>query len=167
MVSLSWAQDYLIGPEDVIEVAVWKEPDVSRVVLVRPDGKISLPLIGDVQAEGIIPHALAENLRKAFAAYIQTPNVSVIVQQINSRRVYILGRVKNPTVVPLRSELTVLQAITMAGGFAEWAKKGKVVILRSKERVEQRIVIDLNKVIDGKKSNEDIRLRPGDRIIVP
>lgn len=165
--AFSWAQEYQIGPEDVIEVVVWKEPDVSRTILVRPDGRISLPLLGDVQAKGLTPEELATNLEKALEKFIQTPNVSVIVEQINSRKVYVLGRVNSPGVFPLRSEMTLLQAIALAGGFSEWAKKGDIILLRRTDGIRQRFVINLKKVIEGKKSSEDIRLQPGDKIIVP
>ena len=163
---LAWC-DYLIGPEDVIEVFVWKEPDVSRVVLVRPDGKISLPLIGDIKAEGLSPKALAEELKRAFSEYIEAPEVSVIVKEVNSAKIYVMGKVNSPGVFPLRSEITVLQAITLAGGFAEWAKKSKVIILRKIGEKDKRIVVNIDRVIDGKKGAEDVRLQPGDRIIVP
>ena len=163
---LAWC-DYLIGPEDVIEVIVWKEPDVSRVVLVRPDGKISLPLIGDIKAEGLSPKALAEELKRAFSEYIEAPEVSVIVKEVNSPKIYVMGKVNSPGVFPLRSEITVLQAITLAGGFAEWAKKSKVIILRKIGEKDKRIVVNIDRVIDGKKGAEDGRLQPGDRIIVP
>ena len=163
---LAWC-DYLIGPEDVIEVFVWKEPDVSRVVLVRPDGKISLPLIGDIKAEGLSPKALAEELKRAFSEYIEAPEVSVIVNEVNSPKIYVMGKVNSPGVFPLRSEITVLQAITLAGGFAEWAKKSKIIILRKIGEKDKRIVVNIDRVIDGKKGAEDVRLQPGDRIIVP
>ena len=163
---LAWC-DYLIGPEDVIEVIVWKEPDLSRVVLVRPDGKLSLPLIGDIKAEGLSPKALAEELKKAFSEYIEAPEVSVIVKEVNSAKIYVMGKVNSPGVFPLRSETTVLQAITLAGGFAEWAKKSKVIILRKIGEKDKRIVVNIDRVIDGKKGAEDVRLQPGDRIIVP
>jgi len=163
---LAWC-DYLIGPEDVIEVIVWKEPDVSRVVLVRPDGKISLPLIGDIKAEGLSPKALAEELKRAFSEYIEAPEVSVIINEVNSPKIYVMGKVNSPGVFPLRSEITVLQAITLAGGFAEWAKKSKVIILRKIGQKDKRIVVNIDRVIDGKRGAEDVRLQPGDRIIVP
>jgi len=163
---LAWC-DYLIGPEDVIEVFVWKEPDVSRVVLVRPDGKISLPLIGDIKAEGLSPKALAEELKRAFSEYIEAPEVSVIVNEVNSPKIYVMGKVNSPGVFPLRSEITVLQAITLAGGFAEWAKKSKIIILRKIGEKDKRIVVNIDRVIDGKRGAEDVRLQPGDRIIVP
>ena len=162
-----YGEDYRIGAEDVIEVAVWKEPDFSREVLVRPDGKISLPVIGDIQAEGLTPEALTKDLQEAFAKYVKTPKVSVIVSAINSRKIYVLGRVRTPGVFPLRSEMTLLQAIAIAGGFSEWAKKGDIILLRKAEKGDQRIEVDLKNVIQGKEGGEDVPLQPGDKIIVP
>ena len=164
---LCYGQDYRIGAEDVIEVSVWKEPDFSREVVVRPDGKISLPVLGDVQAEGLTPETLTEYLEEAFAQYIKTPKVSVIVRQINSLKIYVLGQVQTPGVFPLQGEMTLLQAIAQAGGFAEWAKKGDVILLRKTNEGDQRIVVNLNKVIRGKEGGEDVRLQSGDKIIVP
>jgi len=160
------ATEYFIAPEDVIEVNVWKEPDVSRVVLVRPDGKISLPLIGDIEAAGKSPATLAIDLKKAFSQYLENPVVTVIVQEINGAKVYVLGHVNRPGVYPLRSETTLLQIIAVAGGFAEWAKKSKVIVLRRKGKTDERIVVNIEKVIKGKKA-ADIKLKPGDRVIVP
>ncbi|HDD45359.1 MAG TPA: hypothetical protein ENG63_10960 [Candidatus Desulfofervidus auxilii] len=164
--SLVFAEKYLIAPEDVIEVNVWKEPDISRVVLVRPDGKISLPLIGDIQAQGKTPANLAKDLEKAFSQYLENPVVTVIIQQINGAKFYVLGRVNQPGAYPLRSEITLLQAIAIAGGFAEWAKKSGVIILRKTGKGDERIVVNIEKIIKGKGAM-DIKLQPGDRIIVP
>ncbi len=164
---LCYGQDYRIGAEDVIEVSVWKEPDFSREVVVRPDGKISLPALGDVQAEGLSPAALTEQLQEALAQYIKSPKVSIIVSTINSKKVYVLGQVRTPGVFPLQSDMTALQAIAQAGGFTEWAKKGDVILLRKTGEGDQRIVINLRKVIKGSKGGEDVRLQPGDKIIVP
>ena len=166
-ISLSYGQGYRIGAEDIIEVIVWKEADFSREVLVRPDGKISLPVLGDVQAAGFTPEALAKNLEEALARYVKTPKVSVIVRETNSQKIYVLGQVRNPGVFPLQGNMTLLQAIAQAGGFAEWAKKGDVIILRKINEGEQRIIVNLNKVIRGKEGAEDVQLQPSDKIIVP
>ena len=141
--SCCWAQAYHIGPEDVIEVIVWKEPDFSRQVLVRPDGKISLPVIGDVQAAGLLPDELAKKLEQAIGQYVKTPKVSVIVKEIHSRKVFVMGKVESPGAFPLQSEMTVLQAISLAGGFSDWAKKGKVVLLRKAKKGDVRMVLDI------------------------
>ncbi len=163
----SWSSDYLIGPEDIVEVIVWKEPDLSRTVLVRPDGKISLPLVGDIQAEGISPAQLAQVIQNKLKAYIEVPVVSVILTEINSPKIYILGRVNKPGMYPLKTQLTLLQAIALAGGFAEWAKKDKVIILRRSEGKDKRLEINIEKIVKGKKGANDILLKRGDRIIVP
>lgn len=167
LLSICYGQDYLIGAEDVIEVIVWDEPNFSRTVVVRPDGKISLPALGDVQAEGLSPAALTEQLQEALAQYIKSPKVSIIVSTINSKKVYVLGQVRTPGVFPLQSDMTALQAIAQAGGFTEWAKKGDVILLRKTGEGDQRIVINLRKVIKGSKGGEDVLLQPGDKIIVP
>lgn len=161
------AGDYIIGPEDRIELVVWREPDISRTVLVRPDGKISVPLVGDVQAAGLTPEALARKIERALAIYVKDPKVYVIVEEINSRRIYVLGRVSHPGMFPLHPDTTVLKAIAMAGGFAEWAKKRKVTILRRVGKEDRRIIVDLQGVMEGREGAVDIRLKPGDRVIVP
>ena len=161
------AADYLIGPEDVIEVIVWKEPELSRTVLVRPDGKISLPLIGDVKAQGFSSVELAHIIEQKLKEYIESPAVSVILKEINSPKIYILGKVNQPGMYYLRSRLTLLQAIALAGGFAEWAKKDKVIILRRVKGGDQRFEINIERIIKGKKNAQDIILQRGDRIIVP
>jgi polysaccharide export outer membrane protein len=162
-----YGQSYRIGAEDVIEVIVWNEPNLSREVVVRPDGKISLPAVGDVQAEGLTPEAFTEHLQKVLAQYIKTPKVSVVIKAINSQKVYVLGQVRTPGVFPLHGEMTILQAIAQAGGFNEWAKTGGIILLRKTEEGDQRIVINLRKIIKGRKGADDVRLQPGDKIIVP
>jgi polysaccharide export outer membrane protein len=165
LVTLScYGQDYRIGAADVIEVIVWNEPNFSREVVVRPDGKISLPAVGDVQAEGLTPNALTKNLQEALAQYIKIPKVSIIVKQINSSKVYVIGQVHAPGVFALQGEMTILQAIAQAGGFTDWAKTGGVILLRKTKEGDQRIVVNLNKVIKG---GQDVQLQAGDKIIVP
>jgi polysaccharide export outer membrane protein len=165
--SFCFGQDYRIGAADVIEVLVWNEPNFSREVVVRPDGKISLPAVGDVQVEGLTPEALSKNLQEALAHYIKIPKVSVIVKLVNSSKVYVLGQVKNPGAFPLQGDMTILQAIAQAGGFTDWAKKGGVILLRKTKEGDQRIVVNLRKIIKGSKGVEDVRLQAGDRINVP
>lgn len=164
--SICYGQDYQIGTDDVIEVIVWDEPEFSREVVVRPDGKISLPAVGDVQVEGFTAEALSKNLQEILAKYIKTPKVSVIVKEIN-QKIYVLGKVARPGSFPLESDMTVLQAIAEAGGFTDWAKRSKVTILRKSNEGEQKIKVNLNKVVQGKKGGEDVRLQSGDKIIVP
>ncbi|MBM3301421.1 MAG: polysaccharide biosynthesis/export family protein, partial [Deltaproteobacteria bacterium] len=113
---------YLIGAEDVLEISVWQNQDLSRTVTVRPDGVISLPLVGDVQAAGMTPQALKIEIGRKLVPYMDAPNVAVIVQQINSWRIYVQGEVRSPGVYPIRSQVALSQAITMAGGLTEFAK---------------------------------------------
>jgi polysaccharide export outer membrane protein len=163
----SYGQDYRIGVGDVIEVIVWNEPNFSREVVVRPDGKISLPAVDDVQVEGLTPEALTKNLQEAIAQYVKTPKVSVVIKQVNSQKVSVLGQVRTPGAFLLQGEMTILQAIAQAGGFTEWAKTGGIILLRKTEEGDQRIVINLNKIIKGSKGAKDVRLQAGDKIIVP
>jgi len=165
--SVASSRQYTLGSEDVIEVSVWKEEDLSKVVLIRPDGRISLPLIGDIQAAGLTAEKLAENIKKALRDYVESPTVSVIVQQINSLKIFIQGEVASPGVLELRSNITLLQAISLAGGFTEWAKKDKVAILRRSGDKEIRIPIDYEKILSGKDPSQNILLKRGDTVIVP
>lgn len=163
------SQDYLIGPEDVLEILVWKNADLSRVVNVRPDGKFSLPLIGDVQAAGRTTVQLAEQIiEKLMAYYKERPHVSIVVQQVNSYAFYILGEVRNPGRHIMKGGATILQGITLAGGFTEFASTNKILLLRienSNNNKEIRMKVRYKDIISGKQDN--ILLKPGDTIIVP
>ena len=161
------SEQYILGSEDVIEISVWKEADLSKIVLIRPDGKISLPLIGDIQAADLTAEELKENIKKALIDYVDSPTVSVIVQQINSLKIFIQGEVARPGVLELRSNTTLLQAISMAGGFTEWAKKDKVAVLRRAGDKVVRIPINYEKILSGKDLSQNILLKRGDTIIVP
>jgi polysaccharide export outer membrane protein len=167
LISYCYGQDYRIGVADVIEVIVWNEPNFSREVVVRPDGKISLPAVGDVQAEGLTPEAFTEHLQKVLVQYIKTPKVSVVIKQVNSQKVSVLGQVRTPGVFPLQGDMTLLQAIAQAGGVTEWAKTGSIILLRKTQEKDQRIVINLRKIIKGSKGEKDVPLQAGDKIIVP
>ena len=158
---------YILGSEDVIEVLVWKEDAFSRVVIIRPDGKISLPVIGDVQAAGLTTDELTERITAKLKGFIDNPTVSVIVTQINSMKVYIQGEVLRPGVYQLKSNTTVLQAISLAGGFSEWAKKNKIVIVREVNGKGTRIPVNYKKMIWGKDISQILILERGDTIIVP
>ncbi|MDY6854857.1 MAG: polysaccharide biosynthesis/export family protein [Thermodesulfobacteriota bacterium] len=158
---------YILGSEDVIEVLVWKEDAFSRVVIVRPDGKISLPVIGDVQAAGLTTDELTEKITEKLKGFIDNPTVSVIVTQINSMKVYIQGEVERPGVYQLKSNTTVLQAISLAGGFSEWAKKDKIVIVRDLNGKGTRIPVNYKNIIWGKDISQSLILERGDTIIVP
>lgn len=161
-------QDYLIGPEDVVEVMVWKNADLSRTTSVRPDGKISLPLIGDVQAAGLTAEQLRRSIAERLQAYYkEPPQISVILQQINSYAIYVLGEVRSPGKYVVKTDTTFLQAVTLAGGFTEFASKNRIVV-RRRARGSLRdasMGVRYADVIAGRQRN--ILLRPGDTIIIP
>ncbi len=156
---------YVIGPEDSLYIHVWKEEALSRTVPVRMDGKISLPLIDEIQAAGLTPLQLKEKLIQKFREFVDIPNVSVIVMEANSFKVFVSGYVKNPGVVRLRAETSLLQFIPMVGGFTEWANQKKILILRKENGKEKRITVNYKRIIDGTDPN--IILQSGDTIIVP
>jgi polysaccharide export outer membrane protein len=161
-------EEYLIGSEDVIEVMVWKNPDLSRVVNVRPDGKVSLPLIGDIKAAGRTATQLQDELTERLKAYYkELPPVSVIVQQVNSYAIYIVGEVKSPGKYVVKSGTTFLQAIALAGGFNEFAATKKILVrsIDSQALKETATSVNYKEVVTGRKNN--IFLNPGDTIIVP
>ncbi len=158
--------DYVIGPDDVLNVNVWKEPDLSRSVLVRPDGKITLPLLRDVQAGGSTPGQLQARLEKGLSDYISKPAVTVIVQEARSHKFNVLGEVQRPGNYLLNTPLTVLDAIALAGGFQEWAKVGRIYILReTSPGKRERIPFNYKKVVKGEE--RDIQLKVKDTIVVP
>lgn len=160
-------KEYLIGPEDTVEVMVWKNPDLSRTVIVRPDGKISLPLIGDVQAAGLTAIQLKDSITERLKLYYKdTPQISIILQQINSYSIYILGEVRNPGKYVVKTGTSFLQAITLAGGFTEFASKNRIMIRRKLENNEETYMkIKYNDLLAGIQNN--IMLKSGDTIVVP
>lgn len=158
---------YVIGPEDILYIHVWREEALSRTVPVRMDGYISLPLIHEVKAAGLTPLQLKEELIKRLKEFIETPNVSVIVMEANSFKVYVSGQVRNPGVYRLRSETTLLQIIPMAGGFTEWANQKKILVIRREGGKESRFVINYKKLMQGEELQSNIVLKAGDTIIVP
>ena len=159
--------EYVIGTEDVLQINVWKESDVSGSVPVRPDGKISLPLLNDVQAAGLTPVQLATEISHRLKQFITEPHVTVIVTAMNSRRAYVMGQVTRQGAVPLISNLTVLQALSSAGGPAPFANTKKIYILRTEDGKQQRLPFNYNAVIRGKNPEQNINLKPGDTIVVP
>jgi len=161
------AERYIIGPEDVLYIHVWKEEALSRTVPVRMDGFISLPLINEVKAAGLTPLQLREELTKRFKDFIETPTVSVIVMEANSFKVYVSGQVRNPGVYRLRSEMTLLQIIPMVGGFTEWANQKKILIIRKEGGKEKRFIVNYKKLINGEDLESNITLKAGDTIVVP
>jgi polysaccharide export outer membrane protein len=161
--------DYKIGPEDVLEVIVWRNQDLSKVVTVRPDGKVSLPLIGDVVAVGLTPDQLTREVVSRLKDYKENPNVSVVVQQVNSYGIYVLGEVAHPGKYQLKSYTTVLQAVSMAGGFTPYASKNKMFMLRKipDKDTEVRIPIDYDEIVSGEDSTHNAIMIPGDTLVVP
>jgi len=159
--------DYRIGPEDVLDIAVWNNTAISRTVPVRPDGKISLPLLNDVQAAGLTPMQLRDVLIKKLAEYIPAPEVSVIVREVHSIKVSVIGEVKKPGRHGLKSRATVLDALAMAEGLGEFAARGRIIILRPDGNTLKRIPFNYNKVVSTDGELENFMLQPGDIIVVP
>jgi polysaccharide export outer membrane protein len=161
------SDQYIIGPEDVLHIHVWKEEVLTRTVSVRMDGKISLPLVQDIKAAGLTPLQLKEVVSRKLKEFIENPIVSVTVVEANSFKVYVMGQVKNPGVFRLRSETTVFHIIPLAGGFTEWAKQKKIVIIRKEDGREKRIKVNYKKILSGSDPSSDVILKTGDTIIVP
>jgi polysaccharide export outer membrane protein len=160
--------DYLIGSGDVLAINVWKEPDISRALPVRPDGRISLPLVGELQAAGKTPLQLEHDIAAKLRAYITEADVTVIVQQVNSEKINVLGRVMKPGAYPLSGITTILDAIAAAGGFQEFAKQKSIYVLRSDSVGHQtRIAFNYKEVIKGKHPEQNIRLQSHDTLVVP
>jgi polysaccharide biosynthesis/export protein len=159
--------DYKIGPQDVIRVDVWKEPEITRTIPVRPDGKISLPLLNDVQAAGLTSEQLAGVIRDALTKYITSPQVTVTVTEINSRRVYCTGEVTRPGAMALLPNMTALQAISSCGGFTQFAKLKGIYILRTEHGEQVQHPFNYKEVVKGKRPQDNILLQPGDVIVVP
>ena len=159
--------DYLIGPEDVLDIVFWRDEDMTDQVTVRPDGMITLPLVGDLQAAGLKPQALRDVIHEAAATYFEDVNVTVIVRQINSRNAFITGLVRAPGAYPLTGPRTVLQLIALAGGLAEYADKGNITIMRVEEGQTRLLKFNYDHVAQGKNVRQNIQLKPGDTVIVP
>jgi polysaccharide export outer membrane protein len=160
-------EEYRIGPQDLVRIDVWKEPDISRTIPVRPDGKISLPLMNDVQAAGLTAMELAGSIREGLSKYITSPQVTVTVTEINSRRVYVTGEVMRPGAQPLLPNMTALQALTSAGGFTQFARTKSIYILRNEDSKQVKHPFNYKAVLDGKHPEDNIQLQPGDVIVVP
>lgn len=159
---------YVIGNDDVLAISVWNEKELTESVPVRSDGNISMPLIGEVQASGKTPTQLEQDISTKLRAYVTQPDVTVTVMQMNSRKINILGRVKKPGSYPLTTTMTVLDAIALAGGFQDFAKQGKVYVLRQNPGGrESRLPFNYKNVIRGEYPEQNIRLEPHDTIVVP
>jgi polysaccharide biosynthesis/export protein len=158
---------FIIGNDDVLAINVWKEPDISRSIPVRSDGKISLPLVGEVQAAGQTPAALEKDIASKLKNYISEPEVTVMVQQVNSQKFNILGQVVRPGAYVIANSPTVLDAIALAGGFRDFAKQKSIYVLRQGPDGETRLPFNYKDVVQGKNMSQNIKLQPRDTIIVP
>jgi polysaccharide export outer membrane protein len=153
---------YLLGSEDIIHIRVWREPDLSEAAAIRPDGKITMPLIGDVQASGLTPVQLAAQITEKLSQFINRPEVMVSVQTVRSKRYYVTGEVNRPGAYPLAVPTTVLEALTLCGGFREFANQKNITILRGTKKFK----FNYKEVIQGKKMGQNIPLENGDYIVV-
>lgn len=160
-------EDFIIGPEDDLEIMVWKSPELTRRLLVRPDGKISFPFIGDVQAAGLTTTKLKAAISLRLKEYIAEPEVSVNVMVVNSYYFYIMGEVRSPGKFPLKGRVTMLQAITLAGGFTPFASKNRISLFRKEGQTEKKIPIRFDDIIYSEGSEKNLVLRSGDTIVVP
>lgn len=159
--------DYKIGPQDIVRIDVWKEPDISRTIPVRPDGKISLPLLNDVQASGLTAMELSASLRESLGKYLTNPQVTVTVTEILSRRVYLTGEVMRGGTIPLLPNMTVLQALSSTGGFTQFAKPKKIYVLRNENGKQVKHPFNYKEVVKGNLAEQNILLQSGDIIVVP
>lgn len=157
---------YRIGPEDILDISVWKNAELSRTVPVRPDGKVSLPLVNDIQAAGLTPAALREQLTAKLAEFVPSPEVSVIVREVHSAKVAVIGSVRNPGRYELKSPATVLEMIALAQGFTDFAARDRIFVLRQKGDTTERIPFNYRKMVDG-SGQDNFFVQPGDIIVVP
>jgi len=165
-------EGFRLGPEDVIDVVVWRNPDLTREdVVIRPDGKVSLPLIGDVKADGLTAEELAKRITERYKEFKENPAVSVSVKAVNSYNIYVLGEVVHPGKYPLKAYATVLQAISMAGGFSQFASENSIQVVRRVRKEgrtqEIRIPVQYDSLLSTKGAEYNFILRPGDTIVVP
>jgi polysaccharide export outer membrane protein len=167
--SLIVTADYFIGPEDVLEITVWRNADLSKQVTVRPDGRISLPLIGDITAVGKTAAQMSEDISAKLKEYKENPQVSIIIKEVNSYAIYVLGEVVRPGKYPLKSKTTLLQGVTIASGFTPTAARNKIVVFRFAEHggAQIKIKASYDDIVLRDGSNQNIELKPGDQIVVP
>jgi polysaccharide export outer membrane protein len=157
--------EYIVGPEDVLHIAVWKEPDLTATLPVRPDGKISLPLLNDVQAAGLTPQQLADSVTEKLKKYIADPRVTVVVTAINSKRIYLVGEVARAGATPMLPNMTVLQALSSAG-LNQFAKTKGIYVLRNENGKQQKLPVNYRNLVKG-DVRQNYVLQPGDTIVVP
>ena len=158
---------YIVGDSDVIHVNVWKEPEVSQTVVVRTDGNISLPLINEVKVSGLTPLQIQDLVGEKLKGFLNNPQVTVTVIEIRSKRAFITGEVARPGTYSLNAETSVLQLIAQAGGFTPFAKKDSIVVLRTEDGKQSRLKFKYKEVVQGKKTEQNIALHPGDTVVVP
>ncbi len=158
--------EYVIGPQDVLHIAVWKETDLTATLPVRPDGKISLPLLNDVQAAGLTPRQLADSVTDKLKKYIADPRVTVVVTEINSKRVYLVGEVLHAGATPMLPNMTVLQALSSAG-LNQFANTKGIYVLRTENGKQQKLPVNYRKLVKGEQIEQNYLLQPGDTIVVP
>ena len=158
---------YVVGDSDVLHVNVWKEPEVSQTVVVRTDGNISLPLINEVKVSGLTPLQIQDLVAERLKGFLNNPQVTVTVAEIRSKRAFITGEVARPGTYSLNAETTVLQLIAQAGGFTPFAKKDSVVVLRTEQGKQTRLKFKYKQVVQGKQTEQNIALHPGDTVVVP
>jgi polysaccharide export outer membrane protein len=161
------SRDFTIGPGDVLSITVWHEPDLTNKVTVRPDGKISMPLLNDLQASDLTPKELQQQITEALKNFVSGPQVSVIVQEIHSQTVYITGSVARPGAYPLGRPLTVMELLVLAGGLSESAKAEEIQILRREADKLHRFRFNYKQFVEGRNYQQNIFLRPSDMVIVP
>jgi polysaccharide export outer membrane protein len=159
--------DYQIGPEDVLDISVWKNPELSRKVPVRPDGKVSLPLVNDIQAAGLTPSELRDQITTKLAEYIPAPEVSVMVREVHSRKVAVVGAVKMPGRYEMKSPMTVLEAIALAQGLTDFASRDRIVVLREVNGKTTQLPFNYRKIGDDGSPQQNFFLRAGDIVVVP
>jgi polysaccharide export outer membrane protein len=159
--------DYVIGPDDVLSIVIWREKEMSSEVVVRPDGKISLPLLNELQAAGLTPDQLRSEVEKAASKWVKEPDATVIVKTINSRKVSILGNVAKAGTFPLTGDMTVLQLIALAGGLQEYADAKDITVMRKQDGRDVTLKFNYKDVVKGKNLQQNISLKPGDTVIVP
>ena len=158
--------EYVIGPQDVLHIAVWKEADLTATLPVRPDGKISLPLLNDVQASGLTPQQLADSVTEKLRKYIADPRVTVVVSEINSKRIYLVGEVLHSGATPMLPNMTVLQALSSAG-LNQFANTKGIYVLRTENGKQHKLPVDYRKLVKGERIEQNYLLQPGDTIVVP
>ena len=159
--------DYRIGVGDLLNIQVWKEADLTRSVPVRPDGKISFPLLDDIQAAGLTPLELKAALTEKLRQFLSEPRVTVLVEEVNSYKVYVMGEVLTQGALVLKSKTTLLQAISLAGGFTQYAKRNEITVLRRTAKRDERIIVSYERILSGRNPEQNLTLEPGDTVVVP